>query len=166
MSKEITLHFFCGKMAAGKSTLAKALASENAVILLSEDDWLSTLYPEEIADISGYVKYSTRLQNILTDHVQSILSSGVSVVLDFPGNTENQRKWFRSIFEKSNVSHILHFIDAGDDLCKRQLFERSKNKPEGAAFTTEAEFDMITTYFQPPNEAEGFNIVKYDRETI
>jgi len=38
MSEEITLHFFCGKMAAGKFTLAKTLADKNNAILLVEDE--------------------------------------------------------------------------------------------------------------------------------
>ncbi|NQY94782.1 MAG: ATP-binding protein, partial [Campylobacteraceae bacterium] len=40
MNKTTTLHFFSGKMAAGKSTLAKQLAKENNAILLIEDEWL------------------------------------------------------------------------------------------------------------------------------
>lgn len=43
-----TLHLMCGKIASGKSTLAKALATEHAAILLSEDHWLSRLYPQQI----------------------------------------------------------------------------------------------------------------------
>ncbi|WP_145974153.1 AAA family ATPase, partial [Thalassobacter stenotrophicus] len=39
-----TLIFFCGKMGAGKSTLAKRLAEEKGAVLISEDDLLSKLY--------------------------------------------------------------------------------------------------------------------------
>ncbi|NEQ39215.1 MAG: ATP-binding protein [Okeania sp. SIO3I5] len=60
MDKDITLHFFCGKMAAGKSTLAKHLSEKHNALLLEEDNWLSQLYPGEITDISGYIKYSGR----------------------------------------------------------------------------------------------------------
>ena len=161
---EITLHFFCGKMASGKSTLAKEITKKHNAILLSEDNWLRHLYPEEIKDISGYIKYSARLKGILTEHIQSLLSNGVSVVLDFPGNTIEQRNWFRSIFEKVSASHILHFVNVSNDICKKQLKERSKNKLEGAAFTSETDFDAITRYFQAPTQEEEFNIVRYNRE--
>ena len=151
------------KMAAGKSTLAIELAKGNNAILLIEDDWLSHLYPEEITDIQEYIKYSVRLKNILSGHVVSLLSHGVSVVLDFPANTKDQRNWFRSIYERANTSHTLHFVDVSDAICKRQLKERSKDKPEGSAFTSDAEFDAITKYFQAPSEDEGFNIIRYQR---
>lgn len=163
MTTETTLHFFCGKMAAGKSTLAKELAKKNNAILLIEDDWLSHLYPEEISDIPDYVRYSIRLKNIVAGHIASLLSHGVSVVLDFPANTKDQRNWFRAIYEQANASHTLHFVDVSDDICKRQLKERSKDKPEGSAFTSDAEFDAITKYFQAPSEGEGFTIIKYQR---
>ena len=163
MVPETTLHFFCGKMAAGKSTLAKELAKDNNAILLIEDDWLSHLYPEEITDIQEYIRYSARLKNILSGHVVSLLSHGVSVVLDFPANTKDQRNWFRAIYERANASHTLHFVDVSNEICKRQLKERSKDKPEGSAFTSDAEFDAITKYFQAPSEDEGFNIIRYQR---
>jgi len=162
MNSKTTLHFFCGKMAAGKSTLAKELAEKHKAILLVEDDWLSELYPNEITNIPEYLQYSSRLQNVLSNHIKSLLSSNISVVLDFPANTENQRAWFRSIFEATNTSHTLHFVDKSNETCKHQLKERNKNKPEGAAFTTDEEFDAITQYFQAPLEAEGLNIVRYE----
>jgi predicted kinase len=163
MDLETTLHFFCGKMAAGKSTLAIELANDNSAILLIEDDWLTHLYPEEITDIQEYIRYSVRLKNILSGHVVSLLSHGLSVVLDFPANTKDQRNWFRSIYEQANVSHTLHFVDVSNNICKRQLKERSKDRPEGSAFTSDAEFDAITKYFQAPSKDEGFNIIRYQR---
>ena len=37
------------------------------------------------------------------------------------------------------------------------------DKPEGSAFTSDAEFDAITKYFQAPAEDEGFHIIRYQR---
>jgi gamma-glutamylcyclotransferase (GGCT)/AIG2-like uncharacterized protein YtfP/predicted kinase len=155
---EVRLLFLCGKMAAGKSTLARRLAQENHALLLVEDDLLRKLFPGEIHDISDYVRFTTRIKDALSDHIVAALVGGVSVVLDFPGNTRKQRGWFRELFERAGVRHELHFIDASDDLCKRQLKERNQDLPVGTAFTTEAEFDAITQYFQAPSSDEGFYI--------
>lgn len=159
-----TLYFFCGKMAAGKSTLARALADRHGAVLLVQDEWLVHLFPDEIVDVRAYVKYSTRLCAGLTDHVCALLARGISVVLDFPGNTPKQRTWFRLLFERADAPHELHFIDAPDALCKAQMRERSRHLPDGSAWTTEAEFDAITTFFQPPTADEGFNVVRHERE--
>ncbi len=158
---EPVLHFFCGKMASGKSTLSKKLASNHNAVLISEDIWLSKLYPEEISTFDDYLKYSSRLKQVLAQHIQNLLEQGISVVLDFPGNVPSQRQWFRSIFEAAKVNHILHYIDVPDSLCKNQLQKRNTEKPEGSMIMSEAEFDYITAYFQPPIVDEGFNIVRY-----
>src|SRR5262245_46353371 len=163
MSTPARLIFLCGKMAAGKSTLARALAEREHAILLVQDEFLESLYPGEITDIPGFVKYSSRLRNALEPHVCALLSKGTSVVLDFPGNTRAQRAWFRGIFERANVEHELHFVDASDTVCKSQLKDRSKHLPLGTPWTTDAEFEAITAYFQPPSEDEGFNVVHHER---
>lgn len=163
MTAQATLYFFCGKMAAGKSTLARELAREKNAVLLVQDALLDHLYPGEIMDIAGYVKFSARLQAALTAPVLSLLIKGVAVVLDFPGNTVNQRRWFRELFEAAKVGHELHFIDVPDEICKAQLKLRSKDLPAGSAWTTDAEFDAITAYFQAPLAEEGFNVIRHDR---
>ena len=162
MSKQPELHLFCGKMAAGKSTLALELSQRLNAILIIEDHWLKNLYPEEIIDIPSYTKYSTRLNKIISKHVINVLATGASVVLDFPANTINQRNLLKKIIKENNVNHTLHYLNASNELCKKQLKERSKSLREGTAFTTEEEFDEITKYFQEPAESEGFNIKEYN----
>jgi predicted kinase len=157
------LIFLCGKMAAGKSTLAKELARRDGAVLIVQDELLDHLFPGEITDIPDFVRCSTRLKNAVGPHVRELLAKGISVVLDFPGNTRAQRAWFRELFERAEAEHELHFVDAPDAVCKRQLRERTKDLPPGAPWTTEAEFDAVTAYFQPPSADEGFNVVRHER---
>jgi len=163
MTAAAKLIFLCGKMAAGKSTLARALAERENAILLVQDEFLDSLYPGEITDIPGFARCSSRLRNALEPHVCALLAKGMSVVLDFPANTLAQRAWFRGIFERARVEHELHFVDVSDALCKRQLRERTKHLPPGTPWTTDAEFEAITVYFEPPAEAEGFNVIRHER---
>ena len=48
---------------------------------------------------------------------------GLSVVLDFPGNTRRQRAWFRRLIDDAGAEHELHFIDAGRTFLSRSLAE-------------------------------------------
>jgi predicted kinase len=157
------LIFLCGKMAAGKSTLAGALAARDGAVLLVQDQLLDALFPGEILDLADFTRCSARLRNALASHVCALLSRGISVVLDFPGNTRAQRAWFRELFERAEAGHELHFVDATDAACKRQLRERSRHLPAGAPWTTEAEFDAVTAYFEPPSADERFNVVRHER---
>jgi predicted kinase len=163
MSTSAKLIFFCGKMAAGKSTLARDLANRKNTLLLVQDDFLDALFPGEISDIQGFVNRSSRLKKALTPHIYALLSQGISVVLDFPGNTKAQRTWFRELIERANVEHELHFVDASDALCKSQLRDRSKAWPAGSPWTKDADFEAISAYFQPPSEDEKFNVVRHER---
>ena len=150
-------------MAAGKSTLARHLAAGDRAVLLEQDHFIATLFPGEVVDIASYVKCSQRLRQALTPHIGSLLATGTDVVLDFPGNTRLQRAWFRELFESAGAGHELHFIDASDEVCKRQLRERSRDLPPGTPWTTEAEFDMIMAHFDPPGTDEAFNVVRHQR---
>ena len=159
-----TLVFFCGKMGSGKTTLSLEVAESMRAIRLSEDEWLAALYPDEIEDFDDYIKYSARLRSMLTSHVQKILESGASVVMDFPANTVNQRKWFKEILANDEIEHKLIYIDASDQLCLSQIQSRRDDQPERAQFDTEEVFKQVTSYFQPPGEKEGFNIEVVSRK--
>ncbi len=150
-----TLTFFCGKMGAGKTTKSQELARRSGSILLSEDDWLTAIYPEEINNFNDYVKYSSRLKPLLKTHVQSILNSGISVVLDFPGNTKQQRAWFKEIFSENSNPHKLIYLEADDELCLKQIELRKERQPDRAQFDNEVVFHQVTSYFQIPSENEG-----------
>src|SRR5262245_33197937 len=163
MSTAAKLILICGKMAAGKSALARDLAARENAVLLVQDDFLGALFAGEITDIPGFLECSTRLKKALTPHICALLPKGVSVVLDFPGNTKTQRAWFRELIERANVEHELHFVDASDSLCKTQLRNRSAGLPDGASWTAEVDFDAINAYFQAPTEDERFNVVRHER---
>ena len=163
MSSSAKLIFFCGKMAAGKTTLARELADREKAVLLVQDEFLDALFPGEIIDVQGFVKYSSRLKNALTPHICVLLSKGISVVLDFPGNTRTQRAWFRKIIDHTDVEHELHYIDASDAWCKSQLRNRSRGLPAGTPWNSDAEFEAVTAYFQAPSEGEKFNVIRHER---
>jgi len=153
-----SLHFFCGKIAAGKSTLALELAERERAVLISEDLWLTRLFPEEINTFEQYLTLSARLKRILKSHVTELLKTGTSVVMDFPGNTRSQRAWFKSLARDAEVDHCLHYVEKTNAECLVQLKKRNKERPEGSKFTSPEEFMMVTGYFEPPKGEEGFTL--------
>lgn len=150
-------------MAAGKSTLAKQLAEREDAILLIQDELAETLFPGLIVNVATYLEYSGRINRMVAPQVCAILGKGVSVVLDFPANTLNQRAWFRGIIERTGVAHELHFVDTPDSICKAQLRTRSAHLPAGTKWTTDEDFDLIASHFVPPSAGEGFTIVVHAR---
>jgi predicted kinase len=82
MNGPAKLIFFCGKMAAGKSTLARKLAAQHDAILLVQDEFLATLFPGQIA-VSTFIEYSSRVRRVLAPYISALLSKGITVVLVF-----------------------------------------------------------------------------------
>ena len=94
-------------------------------------------------------------------HVEKLLREGNSVVLDFPANTIDSRKWMSDIYRNAGVVHCLHYLDVSDEECKTRL--RRRNEDGSHRFNTgEAEFNTITGYFVAPSSDEGFNVIRYD----
>lgn len=151
-----TLIFFCGKMGAGKSTESKKIALERNAVLLSEDEWLESIYPQQIKSLADYVKYSNQLKPQIKRLVQSILNTGIDVVMDFPANTISQRGWFKEIFTESKAPHILLYIDTPNNVCLNRIEKRRVEQPERSTTDTEEMFHQVTRYFVAPSDEEGF----------
>lgn len=154
------LTFFCGKMGAGKSTKARELARIKKAVLLSEDDWLESLYPEKICSLADYAMHSSLLKPPIRKLVQSILAAGTDVVLDFPANTTSQRAWFREVYTEVDAKHELVYLDRPDDVCLKQIAKRRIEHPHRVGTDNKEMFDAVTKFFIPPEPKEGFNVIK------
>nr|WP_319382482.1 ATP-binding protein [uncultured Roseibium sp.] len=157
MGDQATLHLICGKIAAGKSTLARRLADAPDTILIREDFWLSELYGDQMQTLADYVKFSEKLRTTLEPHIVDLLRAGLSVVLDFPANTIEHRLWMRRVFEAAGSQHQLHLIEVSDDVCKQRLRERNASG-EHEFQVSDKQFERVNRHYLPPTEAEGFTI--------
>lgn len=156
-----TLHIMCGKIAAGKSTLAANLARAGNTVLIAEDVWLNALFSDQMSTGADYVRCSAKLRAVMGPHVASLLRAGVSVVLDFPANTVDTRTWMRGILQATGATHQLHVLSTPDDLCLARL--RQRNADGAHPFSvTEEQFRRFSEYYVPPTPDEGFTLVWHD----
>jgi predicted kinase len=153
-----TLHFFCGKPGAGKSTVALRISREHAAILISEDIWMTRLFGDRMKTFDDYIHFSPKLKAVVGPLATQLLSSGKHVVLDFQANTKASRAFFRSVFEQANAAHVLHFVQSSDQVCLERIARRNIERPEGSHHLTDEVFALVSSYFQPPEATEGFNI--------
>ena len=155
------LHLLCGKIAAGKSTLARRLAEAHDAPIVAEDFWLSHLYGPEMASVADYVRCSTRLREAMAPHLADLLRAGLSVVLDFPANTRANRAWMLTVAEAAGAGHRLHFLDVPDAVCRARMHARNASGAHEFA-PTDAQFDLISARFEPPSDEEGLRIERYE----
>ena len=157
-ARPATLYLICGKIAAGKSTLARRLSARAPALLISEDHWTSKLFADDLKTIEDYGRLSARLRAAMEPHVVDILRQGLSVVLDFPANTVKNRDWTRSLITEAQVDHELHWLDIPDAVCMERL--RNRNAGGEHPFqVSDAEYAQFTSYFVPPESDEGFHLV-------
>lgn len=161
MTRTPTLHFLCGKAGAGKSTIAKMLAKDHEAILICEDVWLMRLYGDQMRTFDDYKSFAQRLKTVVGPLAIELLASGRSVVLDFPANTKASRTWFRSTFEEASADHLLHFVNTPNQTCLQRIGKRNLERPEGSHRLSKEDFDHITSFFQPPEDGERFNVKTY-----
>lgn len=158
--KTATLHMLCGKIAAGKSTLAAKLGSAEGTVTLSEDMWLGKLFSDQISSPADYVRCSAKLREAIGPHVVALLNAGVSVVLDFPANTLENRNWMRSILDQTQADHALHVLNPPDATCLERLHKRNATQDHPFA-ATEKQFELFSKFFVLPSEEEAFIIVEH-----
>jgi predicted kinase len=154
-----TLHLLCGKVAAGKSTLARTLAEDGA-LLIAQDPWMARLYPTELRTIDDYLRLSARLRMAITPHLVDLLRAGLSLVLDWPANTAASRRWMREVAEAAGATARLHWLDLPDRQCLTRLDAR--NAGGGHEFAvSHGEFAELARLFEPPCAGEGLLIERH-----
>jgi predicted kinase len=155
-----TLYLLCGKIASGKSTLARRLAERPATLLITMDHWMSRLFSTENRTIEDFARLSARLRDAMGPHVVDVLRHDLSVVLDFPANTVKWRSWMRSLIDEADVAHELHVLDVPDAICKQRLRQRNAEGEHPYEVSDET-YELFMSYFVPPRPDEGFNIVTH-----
>lgn len=160
-----TLHMLCGKIASGKSTLARRLADADSTVPLVEDEWLKPLFGDELKTLKDYGRCTRKLRAAMAPHVSALLNANVSVVLDFAANTPGQRAWMRGLLDASGAAHLMHVLNVSDAKCLGRL--RARNAEGEHPFAvTEAEFAAVSSHFVRPTAEEGFDLVSYDEGSL
>jgi predicted kinase len=152
------LTLFAGKMGAGKSTMSLEVSKSTNAVLISEDEWLESLYPNQISTLDDYIKLSKLLRPQIKKLAQSILQTGTDVVMDYPANTVAQREWLKRIFSEIGAPHELIYIDSPNDICLAQIEKRRLENPDREKTDTMEMFVAVTKYFVEPAPQEGFII--------
>jgi predicted kinase len=157
-----TLHFICGKAGSGKTTLARALGRSLPAVVFCEDEWICQL-GFEIKSLADFAQASAKCRSLIDPLAVDLLRLGVSVVLDFAGNTPKARHSVRALFEAAGADHRLHLIEASDAECLANIHKRNEDRPAGIFWgeVSDEIFHAVTAHFARPRPEEGFHIVRH-----
>jgi hypothetical protein len=76
-ARPTTLYLLCGKIAAGKSTLARRIAERPSTLLITMDHWMSILFPIENRTIEDFTRLSARLRAAMGPHLVDVIKGFV-----------------------------------------------------------------------------------------
>jgi predicted kinase len=143
------LLLMCGLPAAGKTSLARRLATDRSALRLTQDEWL-------IALGSSPWEASTRerVDGELWRLAQEVLHLGLSVVLDFGLWARIERDEMRSVARALGVGVELHYLDVPTDELWRRIEARNLEIPWNSYPIGRVDFDEWLRIFQAPDAAE------------
>jgi predicted kinase len=149
MAGPARLVLICGLPAAGKSTLARALAPRMSAIRLDKDAWVTQLGADVWDDA-----FRVRLERQLWDLTLQLLAQGQNVILEWGHWARAERDEKRRGARSVGADVELRFLDAPLD----ELIERAARRNESGEWTaapiTRAHFESWATVFEPPDEDE------------
>jgi predicted kinase len=139
----------CGLPGAGKTELARQLASARGAVRLTKDEWLWALGSSPWDPATN-----ARIEGELWNLAQDILRLGLSVVLDFGLWSRAERDTMRRAARDLGAGVELHFLDAPTDELWRRIEARNASPPWDAEPISRADLDRWTLTFQAPDAAE------------
>ena len=144
-----TLHLMVGLPCSGKTTRAKELAISEKALLLTPDVWQMKLYGQ---DFPGpyHDKRHSDIEQIMWDVAKSVLSLGISVILDFGFWGASERADFRQRAKALGVNFRIHFMDVPKDELLARLEQRNRQAGDETWYISPSYLEQWYNQFEPP----------------
>ena len=146
---EARLILTCGLPGAGKTTLARQLATERNALRLTKDEWMWALGSSPWDALT-----QEKIEGELWRVTQDVLRLGLSVVLDFGLWARVERDDMRTAARALGVGVELHYLCAPTDELWRRIDARNSAPPWDREPISRAHLDEWTVLFEAPDAAE------------
>ena len=152
-----TVYFLCGLAAAGKTSLAKKLASEKDAVRFTLDERMIAKYDYTIYD-PQYGPLATKEKELIWEEAQDFLANGRDVILDWSLWSKKARvEWPQRVLA-AGYDYRLYYLDASLEILRRRLSKRNTENNSRTHYISIAELERFSNIFEAPTEAENLNL--------
>jgi len=154
-----TVHFLCGYMGFGKSTIARRLAVQYNAVILNDDEFMRELFgrslPEEQfrAAHEKVTEFTWRLG-------ERIISIGTNVIFDRGFWSKQSRSAAVERASRFCDSLLFHQIECDMETAKKRVLNRTATDL-GALDINENTFDALSRFYEPISPDENLNVIYY-----
>jgi predicted kinase len=153
-----TLYLMCGLPGSGKTTVAKRLERDRAVLRLTPDEWMIVLLPEvwnrEVWNRPEADRFRSLVEGLQWDVAARALALGINVVLDWGLWSRDERSTLRTKGEALGACVLTCFLDVPMDELLRRATARNASRPRGSFQIDEQDLALWSTWLQRPESDE------------
>lgn len=150
-----TVILICGKIASGKTTYANHLCGARRAFLLSADEVMRCVFPENLG--KEYDRYARRVQEYLYRQAARLCGMGISVVLDWGFWRKSERDHAKAFFDRQGIPYEFHYLSVEDGEWKSRIRSRNAAVQAGEAdayLVDEGLMEKFSNAFEPPAREE------------
>ena len=152
---EMHVTLICGKLCAGKTTLAHKLRKELHAVLLSCDEITLALTGLDCG--AAFDEIAARTQDYLYDKAAEIVSDGIPVILDWGFWTKESRRRAREFFAQRGIPYTFVYLDISEEKHRARIAKRNAAVKAGqvlAYYVDEGLARKFEEKFEVPEEWE------------
>lgn len=159
-----TLHLLVGYVGAGKTTLARQLATDGAV-RFTLDQWMLDLYDLTPYD-DEYGARASRCKEVIWKVAADVLDAGIDVVLDWSQWSRDHRSHWSARGVDRGAQVLVHYIDTPLAESVRRVVARNAALARGTHRIDVEEMQRFAAeFFEAPIVDEGLTLVVH-RDTV
>ena len=158
MSRVIVL---CGKIASGKTSMAKKIMEQEKAVILSIDDVMLKLYDGCLKE--AHNQTASRIVDYFLTLIPDLLRQDISCILDYGFWTKEERKQLIRKLKEKELAYELIYLQVDDEVRKQRLFERNQlnAQKEGRQYIIEGGLlERLDQRFEEPTAEEEFQVIE------
>ena len=155
-----TIHFLCGYMGFGKTTIARKLSIQYNAVILNDDEFMCELFGRNLPE-KEFRSTHEKITEFTWKLAERIISVGGNVMFDRGFWSRQSRQIAMERAKYFCDSLLFHQIECDMEIAKKRVLNRTLTDPT-ALEIDENTFDIFAKRYEPISPDENLNVIYYN----